>query len=81
MHLQLHHLPQEMVKKKLPGVSQLAEVFAGVDITKEPIPVIPTAHFNMGGVPTNYKGQVSIVTIILTIVLRLFNKSDATTRF
>ncbi|KAJ8679835.1 hypothetical protein QAD02_015622 [Eretmocerus hayati] len=58
MHLQLHHLPKEVLRKKLPGISHLAWVFAGVDVEREPIPVIPTVHYNMGGIPTNYKGQV-----------------------
>ena len=42
----------------LPGISETAAIFAGVDVTKEPIPVIPTVHYNMGGIPTNYKGEV-----------------------
>ena len=44
--------------KRLPGISETAHIFAGVDVTKQPIPVLPTVHYNMGGVPTNYKGQV-----------------------
>ncbi|CAI5437594.1 unnamed protein product [Caenorhabditis angaria] len=56
--LQLHHLPAEQLQQRLPGISETAQIFAGVDVTKEPIPVIPTVHYNMGGVPTNYKGQV-----------------------
>jgi succinate dehydrogenase/fumarate reductase flavoprotein subunit len=40
------------------GISETAKIFAGVDVTKEPIPVLPTVHYNMGGIPTNYKGQV-----------------------
>lgn len=43
---------------RLPGISETAMIFAGVDVTKEPIPVLPTVHYNMGGIPTNYKGQV-----------------------
>ena len=42
----------------MPGISETAMIFAGVDVTREPIPVLPTVHYNMGGVPTNYKGQV-----------------------
>ncbi|XP_076659912.1 succinate dehydrogenase [ubiquinone] flavoprotein subunit, mitochondrial isoform X2 [Halictus rubicundus] len=56
--LQLHHLPVETIRTKLPGISHLAWVFAGVDVEKEPIPVIPTMHYNMGGIPTNWKAQV-----------------------
>ncbi|XP_034246198.1 succinate dehydrogenase [ubiquinone] flavoprotein subunit, mitochondrial [Thrips palmi] len=56
--LQLHHLPPEQLATRLPGISETAMVFAGVDVTREPIPVLPTVHYNMGGVPTNYKGQV-----------------------
>lgn len=56
---QLHHLPQEQLAQRLPGISETAMIFAGVDVTREPIPVLPTVHYNMGGIPTNYKGQVS----------------------
>lgn len=56
--LQLHHLPAEQLHARLPGISETAMIFAGVDVTREPIPVLPTVHYNMGGVPTNYKGQV-----------------------
>jgi succinate dehydrogenase (ubiquinone) flavoprotein subunit len=56
--LQLHHLPPEQLAQRLPGISETAMIFAGVDVTREPIPVIPTVHYNMGGIPTNYKGQV-----------------------
>ena len=59
VYLQLHHLPTEQLASKLPGISETAKIFAGVDVTKEPIPVIPTVHYNMGGIPTNWKGQVS----------------------
>lgn len=45
---------------RLPGISETAMIFAGVDVTKEPIPVLPTVHYNMGGIPTNFKGQVTI---------------------
>jgi succinate dehydrogenase (ubiquinone) flavoprotein subunit len=59
-HINLHldHLPPELLKEKLPGVMETASIFAGVDITKEPIPVIPTTHYVMGGIPTNWKGEV-----------------------
>ena len=54
----MHHLPPEQLSARLPGISETAMIFAGVDVTREPIPVLPTVHYNMGGVPTNYKGQV-----------------------
>ncbi len=47
-----------MLEKRLPGISESAKIFAGKDVTKEPVPVLPTVHYNMGGVPTNYKSQV-----------------------
>jgi succinate dehydrogenase (ubiquinone) flavoprotein subunit len=56
--LQLSHLPPGLIHERLPGIAETASVFAGIDITKEPIPVLPTVHYCMGGVPTNYKGQV-----------------------
>lgn len=58
VYLQLHHLPPEQLSQRLPGISETAMIFAGVDVTREPIPVLPTVHYNMGGIPTNYKGQV-----------------------
>lgn len=58
IYLQLSHLPKELIHERLPGIAETASVFAGIDITKEPIPVLPTVHYCMGGVPTNYKGQV-----------------------
>jgi len=58
VYLQLHHLPPEQLAQRLPGISETAMIFAGVDVTREPVPVLPTVHYNMGGVPTNYKGQV-----------------------
>uniref|UniRef100_A0A914ZCW8 Succinate dehydrogenase [ubiquinone] flavoprotein subunit, mitochondrial n=1 Tax=Parascaris univalens TaxID=6257 RepID=A0A914ZCW8_PARUN len=58
IYLQLHHLPVEQLLTRLPGISETAKIFAGVDVAKEPIPVIPTVHYNMGGIPTNYMGQV-----------------------
>ena len=56
--LHLEHLGPEVLAERLPGISESAKVFAGVDVTKQPIPVIPTAHYNMGGVPANYHGEV-----------------------
>lgn len=61
VYLQLHHLPPQQLATRLPGISETAMIFAGVDVTKEPIPVLPTVHYNMGGIPTNYKGQVGNV--------------------
>lgn len=58
IHLHLEHLGPEVINERLPGIAESAEIFAGVDVTKEPIPVIPTVHYNMGGIPTNYHGQV-----------------------
>eukprot|EP00037_Helgoeca_nana_P001622 m.28144 g.28144 ORF g.28144 m.28144 type:complete len:649 (+) comp11995_c0_seq1:56-2002(+) len=58
VYLQLSHLPPETLHARLPGISETAQIFAGVDVTKEPIPVLPTVHYNMGGVPTNYTGNV-----------------------
>ncbi|GFR69764.1 succinate dehydrogenase [ubiquinone] flavoprotein subunit, mitochondrial [Elysia marginata] len=58
VYLQLHHLDPEVLHTRLPGISETAMIFSGVDVTREPIPVLPTVHYNMGGVPTNYKGQV-----------------------
>lgn len=57
-HLQLNHLPQEQLALRLPGISETAMIFAGVDVNKEPIPVLPTVHYNMGGTPTNWRGEV-----------------------
>ncbi|KAL4068056.1 FAD binding domain-containing protein [Scleroderma yunnanense] len=58
IYLQLSHLPAEVLHERLPGISETAAIFAGVDVTKEPIPVLPTAHYNMGGIPTKYTGEV-----------------------
>jgi succinate dehydrogenase / fumarate reductase flavoprotein subunit len=59
-HIMLHleHLGAALLHQRLPGISETAKVFAGVDVTKEPIPVLPTVHYNMGGIPTNYHGEV-----------------------
>ena len=56
--LHLEHLGAELLDERLPGISESAHIFAGVDVTKEPIPVLPTVHYNMGGIPTNYHGEV-----------------------
>ena len=58
MHLHLEHLGTEVIAERLPGIAETAKIFAGVDVTREPIPVLPTAHYNMGGIPTNYHGEV-----------------------
>ncbi|MFN3460414.1 MAG: succinate dehydrogenase flavoprotein subunit [Oceanibaculum sp.] len=58
IHLHLEHLDPAVLHQRLPGISETAKVFAGVDVTKEPIPVVPTVHYNMGGIPTNYHGEV-----------------------
>ncbi|MDA9208218.1 succinate dehydrogenase flavoprotein subunit [Octadecabacter sp.] len=58
IHLNLNHLPAEALAERLPGISESAKIFAGVDVNKEPIPVLPTVHYNMGGIPTNYFGEV-----------------------
>jgi succinate dehydrogenase / fumarate reductase, flavoprotein subunit len=56
--LNLQHLGPEVINEKLPGIAETAKIFAGVDVTKQPIPVLPTVHYNMGGIPTNYHGEV-----------------------
>ncbi|MGA0234609.1 MAG: succinate dehydrogenase flavoprotein subunit [Alphaproteobacteria bacterium] len=56
--LDLSHLPASQLEERLPGISETARIFSGVDVTKEPIPVLPTCHYNMGGIPTNYHGEV-----------------------
>jgi len=58
IYLYLNHLPPEILAERLPGISETAAIFAGVDVTKDPIPCLPTVHYNMGGVPTNYFGEV-----------------------
>ena len=58
IYLHLDHLPAELLAERLPGISETASIFAGVDVTKEPIPVLPTVHYNMGGIPTNHLGEV-----------------------
>ncbi|EIT70439.1 MULTISPECIES: succinate dehydrogenase flavoprotein subunit [Hydrocarboniphaga] len=61
IHLHLEHLGGDVLHARLPGISETAKIFAGVDVTKEPIPVIPTVHYNMGGIPTNFYGEVVTV--------------------
>jgi succinate dehydrogenase / fumarate reductase, flavoprotein subunit len=59
-HISLHldHLDKEVLNERLPGITEAAKTFANVDINKQPIPVVPTVHYNMGGIPTNYKAEV-----------------------
>ena len=61
--LHLEHLGSEVLWQRLPGITETSKVFAGVDATKEPIPVLPTVHYNMGGIPTNYMGEVINPTV------------------
>ena len=58
IYLHLEHLGPEVIEERLPGIAESARIFAGVDVTKEPIPVLPTVHYNMGGIPANFNGQV-----------------------
>jgi succinate dehydrogenase / fumarate reductase flavoprotein subunit len=58
IHLHLSHLDPKILAERLPGITESAKIFAGVDLTKEPIPILPTVHYNMGGIPTNYHGEV-----------------------
>ena len=58
INLHLHHIDPETLHTRLPGISETAKIFCGVDVTKEPIPVLPTVHYNMGGIPTNFHGEV-----------------------
>ncbi|KAI4151907.1 MAG: hypothetical protein LQ341_000821 [Variospora aurantia] len=61
IYLQLSHLPPEVLHERLPGISETASIFSGVDVRKQPIPVLPTVHYNMGGIPTKYTGEVLTV--------------------
>ncbi|MES1944372.1 succinate dehydrogenase flavoprotein subunit [Salinisphaera sp. PC39] len=58
IHLHLEHLGADVINQRLPGIAETAHIFAGVDVTKEPIPVLPTVHYNMGGIPALYTGEV-----------------------
>jgi succinate dehydrogenase / fumarate reductase, flavoprotein subunit len=58
IYLHLNHIDPKILAERLPGITETAKVFAGVDLTREPIPVVPTVHYNMGGIPTNYHGEV-----------------------
>ncbi len=57
IHLNLQHLGPEVIEERLPGIAETAQIFAGVDVTTDPIPVLPTVHYNMGGIPTNWQGE------------------------
>ena len=57
-HLNLQHLGSDVIHERLPGIAETARIFSGVDVTREPIPILPTVHYNMGGIPTNYHGEV-----------------------
>ncbi|MDX2083015.1 MAG: succinate dehydrogenase flavoprotein subunit [Rickettsiales bacterium] len=61
IYLHLNHLDPKVLHERLPGISETAKIFAGVDVTKQPIPVLPTVHYNMGGIPTNFKAEVLTV--------------------
>lgn len=56
--LDISHLGEDVINERLPGIRETAEIFAGVDVTKQPIPILPTVHYNMGGIPTNHLGEV-----------------------
>jgi succinate dehydrogenase / fumarate reductase flavoprotein subunit len=58
IHLHIEHLDPKVIHERLPGIAETARIFAGVDVTREPIPVLPTCHYNMGGVPTNHRAEV-----------------------
>ncbi len=58
IHLHLEHLGTDIINERLPGIAESAKIFAGVDVSEQPIPVLPTVHYNMGGIPTNYRGEV-----------------------
>jgi len=58
IYLHIEHLDPAIIHERLPGISETSKIFAGVDVTKQPIPVLPTVHYNMGGIPTNYKAEV-----------------------
>tara|TARA_B100002003_G_C14138787_1_gene547671 strand:- start:1852 stop:2805 length:954 start_codon:yes stop_codon:yes gene_type:complete len=61
VYLHLDHLDPKIIEERLPGISESSKLFANVDVNKEPIPVVPTVHYNMGGIPTNYKAEVLTV--------------------
>ncbi|MBK1725946.1 succinate dehydrogenase flavoprotein subunit [Halorhodospira neutriphila] len=58
IHLHLEHLGADVIRERLPGIAETARIFSGVDVSQDPIPVLPTVHYNMGGIPTNHRGEV-----------------------
>ena len=58
IYLHLDHIDPEVLAERLPGITETGKIFAGVDLTRQPLPVVPTVHYNMGGIPTNYHGEV-----------------------
>jgi succinate dehydrogenase / fumarate reductase flavoprotein subunit len=78
IHLVLSHLEPKVLHERLPGISETARIFAGVDVTKQPIPVLPTVHYNMGGIPTNIHGEVlTMKDNKLTVVPGLMSIGEA----
>ncbi len=77
INLNLSHLDKSIIEQRLPGITDAAKLFADVDVTKEPIPVVPTVHYNMGGIPTNYRGQVLTVGSSQTTVPGLMAIGEA----
>jgi succinate dehydrogenase / fumarate reductase flavoprotein subunit len=63
IHLHLEHLDPDIIHSRLPGIAETAKIFSGVDVTKQPIPVLPTVHYNMGGIPTNWRAEVIAPTM------------------
>jgi succinate dehydrogenase / fumarate reductase flavoprotein subunit len=61
IHLHIEHLDPKIIHERLPGIAEMTKIFSGVDVTKDPMPVLPTCHYNMGGVPSNYRGEVVTV--------------------
>src|SRR3712207_9217161 len=59
IYLHLDHIDAKILAERLPGITESGKVFAGVDLTRQPLPVVPTVHYNMGGIPTNYHGEVA----------------------
>ncbi len=77
IHLHIEHLDPNVIEERLPGISETARVFAGVDVNKEPIPIIPTCHYNMGGIPTNYYGEALTVNGKESVVPGLMSIGEA----